>query len=401
MVSERQLNLPIEVVEIIIDNVPDGRTFISCSLVCKSWLARCRFYLFSRISVAAANCDRVLPYLNGPSQAGLFVQSLVITKSASDILAHESIGRAADALVRSCPSIRELQMRGVTDWSIERFLDPLVEQLEDLTLADVTVDNWSVISQRLSKCSDRLKCLRISSVKFTNNKSHVASSQNGPQVEGSSTSFVNLERLAIESQCHGYSFAGMLLDQVIQAQASNLRAIELPFPMPPNAQQFLLTLGQNLTSLEIHCESFQAYSPNDGANHSPFSTTFNSPKNLVQSLNEFSLDLSQCRHLTHLHFKNIHAHNDYGGPSLAILQCLVRTLARFPFSSIKHVHLSYRAGLSLSPYVPEDWKALDDTLSMPHMVNLQSLQLSGLFFIAGRVGNMLSQTRSRGIVHWD
>lgn len=383
MLVERQLNLPIEVVEIIIDNVPDGKTFISCSLVCKSWLARCRFYLFSRISVAAANCDRVVPYLNGPSQAGLFVQSLVITKSASDILAHESIDRAADALVRACPNIRELQMRGVTDWSIEHFLDPLIEQLEDLTLADVTVTNWSVISQRLSKCSNRLKCLRISSVKFTNPKSYVPSTQSCTQNQGSSGPLENLERLAIESQCHGYSFAGMLLDQVIQSQATNLRAIELPFPMPSNGQHFLLTLGQNLTSLEIHCESFQAFSPSD-----------------VQSLSEFSLDLSQCRHLTHLHFKNICAHLDYSGPALAILQCLVRTLSKFPFSSIKHIHLSYRAGLYRSPYVSDDWKALDETLSMPHMASLQSLQLSGLFFIAGRVGNLLSQTRSRGILHF-
>ncbi|CAG8667572.1 9204_t:CDS:2, partial [Acaulospora colombiana] len=308
---EQQLNLPIEIVEIIIDNVPDGQT------------------------VAAANCDRVVPYLNGPSQAGQFVQSLVITKSASDILAHESIERAADALVRACPNIRELQMRGVTDWSIERFLDPLIEQLEDLTLADVSVNNWSVISQRLSKCTNRLKCLRISSVKFTNHKSVVLSKQSCTQNQGSSSPLENLERLAIESQCHGYSFAGMLLDQVIQSQASNLRAIELPFPMPSNGQQFLSTLGQNLTSLEIHCESFQAFSAND--------------------------DLSQCRHLTHLHFKNIYAHLDYAGPALAILH----------------------------PYVSDDWKALDDTLSMPHMASLQSLQLSGLFFIAGRVGNLL------------
>jgi hypothetical protein len=121
----KSLHLPIEVVELIIDKVPDGPTFISCSLVCREWLARCRYYLFARIKVAAGGCGKVLPYLSGPSKAGHFVQSLVITETAPDLLGLIA-STSANELICAVPNVRELQMLGVTEWALEHFLDPLV-----------------------------------------------------------------------------------------------------------------------------------------------------------------------------------------------------------------------------------------------------------------------------------
>src|SRR5262245_32726897 len=80
------IRLPIEIEELIIDRVADGQTFISCSLVCRAWLARCRFYLFKRISISPARSLLASTMLCSPSKAGQFVRSLVVTNSAEQYL---------------------------------------------------------------------------------------------------------------------------------------------------------------------------------------------------------------------------------------------------------------------------------------------------------------------------
>lgn len=278
--------LPIEVIEIIIDNVADGVTFISCSLVCKEWLARCRFYLFGRIKTAAGNCSEPSRILSSPSKAGHFVRSLVITQSAPDLLGDvgsKSYG-AAEQLVKAVPNVRELQMFGITDWSLERFLDPLAEQLEDLMLSDIRTLHWGLLRQRLAKCT-RLKCLTINTPHFD----YLEKKEVKPEVgkinpvggdtDESQLFLPNLEKLVLEGEQLGSKFIEELIGGIYNALApssdpssptlAKLHTVELPLSPCATASSFIQRLGPSLKELSLHCCP-PSWDPSNTLSKSPF-----------------------------------------------------------------------------------------------------------------------------------
>lgn len=67
-----------------------------------------------RIRVGAGRCDEVVGYLNGPSKAGEFVQSLVVAETSPDLL-EEKARKAEDRFVKVVPNMIELQMFDVTE----------------------------------------------------------------------------------------------------------------------------------------------------------------------------------------------------------------------------------------------------------------------------------------------
>jgi hypothetical protein len=215
--------------------------------------------------------------LSGPSKAGHFVRSLVITQSAPDLLREPGsksfIG--AEQLVKAVPNVRDLQLFGVTDWSLEQFLDPLAGQLEDLTLSDVRTAHWGLLHERLAKCT-RLKCLTINTphllkpTKKEISTSVVKNTEFPEQVLDSYADeellyFPNLEKLALEGQEATSEFIDHLIGGMLKSSASTsmsnsisttlttLHTLELPMLASETAPLLVQRLGPSLKELNVHC----------------------------------------------------------------------------------------------------------------------------------------------------
>jgi hypothetical protein len=388
----KSLHLPIEVVELIIDKVPDGQTFISCSLVCREWLARCRYYLFARIKVAAGSCGEVFPYLSGPSKAGHFVQSLVITETSPDLLGTVA-STSANGLMQAVPNVRELQMFGVTEWALEHFLDPLANQIEDLTLVHVRVSSWAIVRNRLARCSEQLRCIRISSLHFR--PIHKTTSMPRRLSYASQTDdpipfkLPQLERIAIESEASAFA-NDLLQDIVSSASTSRVQFVELPLPLPNNALLLLSSIGSTLTNLIIHCETLRAAPdlPSTFIAVLPFT-------HLTEiHLEHLNFNINACKSLASLHIVGM------SGNGVLAVTALAGALRRFPYSTLRELQLGFRGPSGYYGFMIEDWRALDDTLSLPHMASLERIEFVGFFGSTSTLafGKRLPQTHARRII---
>ncbi|KAG8821056.1 hypothetical protein FRC19_008287 [Serendipita sp. 401] len=425
-------SLPIEIVEKIIDNAPDGQTFIACSLVCKEWLFRCRFYLFQRISLRAGDAGDVLPFLSGPTQykAGAFTHSLIVTESNPELLSNQKNSRETGRkLVSALPNVREIQMFGVTEWALERYLDGFILRdlrnrenkgneardpvlLEDLTLSDVKVEDWKAVQERLTRCSDSLKCLRISSLHFIagsadpsirekqaterlqttldsaiTDEPHKSDRQpvddfvELERLTPSQASFTNMERLALEGEHGGSRFANSLLQEIAPTPTSplpKLTVLELFFPLPSHTQVLFCAAGETINELTIHCNTF--VTAVDASNQSRVKMDFRH----LKALTRFSVVGIRV-------FPSATASQVFGG--------FLSGLKSYMYSKLKILHLSYKAGLGQSPHTIDQWNELDEVLSSPHLTtSLQSLELNGIMSIASQMSRYLPNARERRII---
>ena len=285
--------LPMEIVEIIIDNVEDGATFLACSLVCREWLARCRYYFFSRISTSAASCSDLLPILNSskyaprppsPSHsktrdggtdrptlppAGIFVQSLVITPSSDHILSPSSSSDprynpalAAKLLLECIPNVKELQLTSVSGWTIAHFLDPLTRmgKLEGVTLLDVRVSGWNKIMGSLAHCASTLKSLHVSGKIFSAFSSEDGDDNAKVSLPPADLCFPSLKRLSIDMERVYSDYAEDLiciLTRGCTEALDHLEVLELPLWIVQSSHEFIQRVGRNLISLTVHCERSQ------------------------------------------------------------------------------------------------------------------------------------------------
>lgn len=283
-----------EMVELIIDAVSDGATFISCSLVCKAWLARCRYYLFSRVSTPAGSCVELLRMLDSTKMKthiqqkpaaskntglalpppGRFVQSLVVTSSAQGLLApcpsvnpRHNPSLAASLLLESVPNVKGLQLMGVTEWALAHFLGPLstTGNLQDLALLDVRCAGWKDVSIPLARCAPNLASLRISGLWFRhppetiNDKTddQCANTKGVVLAQQQEVRFPLLKQLAIEHEHEDSRFAQEFLDIVSKHSLENLKALELPLGVVTKSEPFLESVGNSLEKLTIHCDGLR------------------------------------------------------------------------------------------------------------------------------------------------
>ena len=289
--QEQSIRLPIEMLELVIDSVADGATLLSCSLVCKAWLVRCRYYLFSRVSTPAGACVKLLQIIDPvkvkagskPKRtstitnlppASTFVQSLVITPSAESLLApclsvnpRNNPSLAASLLVESVPNLRELQLSGVTEWALAHILDPLstTGKLQDLALLDMRCRAWMDVSTPLVRCAQNLVSLRMSGLRFRQLPSVTGDNDNeSVGIKDSSFTpflahdicFPRLRRLAIEQEREDSPFAEQLLDSLFKSPSGvpeNLEDLELPLRIASKSKTFIEGIGLSLRTLTIHC----------------------------------------------------------------------------------------------------------------------------------------------------
>ncbi|CCA75338.1 hypothetical protein PIIN_11887 [Serendipita indica DSM 11827] len=458
--------LPMEIVEGIIDNAPDGPTFLACSLVCREWLYRCRFYLFQRFSFAAGDANDVLPHLAdvdydkktrrwrkrnarrgsgdtvkpGLLPAGRFIQSLVITEtSPAHLMTSREQWETIRLLIAAMPNVREVQLVGVTEWALERYLDgvlgrwpvhvfsrpvgdegildgeesssdtdDLTEQvqtprvpLEGLTLRHVRTGDWSSVSQRIAACSDTLRSLRINSLRFSETKAKVEQAQDNLQVlenlpaslkrstqivkEDEAIKFGCLERLAIEGEIPGHVFGEQLLKEILETPSASLQkltVVELAPGLLPKAKQLFTAAKSTIKTLIIHCDSFTGVPFNDT------SRTYS-----------FEMDLSPLIRLTELHVVGIRAHSGYGASAVGILYALIKGLSKFPYSTIRKLHILFTSTLSYSPYGEDQWRLFDEVLAMPHIAaRLEDVELVGAMSFAGKMHRYMPKTRERRLL---
>lgn len=287
------VQLPMEVVELIIDNLHGGATFVSCSLVCKAWLARCRYYIFSRIYVASGSCGDLLPILRpmprGPIQspmsalshvnvplspAGNFVQSLVVTQTAPNILSSSPVySENAQSLLDIIPNVRELYLKGTADWEVVHFLEPLAQaqKLEGLTLSHVRVESLAFIFARILSGAPKLRSLRVQGLSFYANQNEVVlnldANSDSPRYDMNESNtnlsmpppFENMERLWLE-QSGDSSSTDDLLGRILASSSTALtRLVELELPRPKSSLSSAIfkRAGTTLTSLTLDFRSFR------------------------------------------------------------------------------------------------------------------------------------------------
>jgi hypothetical protein len=277
-----------EIVEIIIDNVDGGATFLACSLVCREWLARCRYYLFSRICTPAASCASLIqvldpaklmaplgstgkaaePQVSSLPPAGIFIQSLVITPSSDQLLSLNSsvdprhnASLAAKLLIESAPNIRELQLTGVTEWALSHFLDPVskTKKLEGLVLVDIRCRAWSEIATSLATCAPTLKSLRISGLRFRAplNLGDTAAAPTSTSSSQQQIYLPLLKILSIEMEHQDSHFVGELLDNLMKGPSESLEkleVLELPIEMVSRSQTCLKRVSGSLQSITVYCD---------------------------------------------------------------------------------------------------------------------------------------------------
>lgn len=88
MACDKPLHIPQELVDAILDGLWDDKpTLSACSLVTKSWLERCRSYLFHSLKVAIIDSERplssFLTQLGSQLRFGAYVRSLAIVDISS------------------------------------------------------------------------------------------------------------------------------------------------------------------------------------------------------------------------------------------------------------------------------------------------------------------------------
>jgi hypothetical protein len=89
--------LPIEVWENVLDHLhSDINTLKKCILVCNSWVPRCRFHLFARITVGKYAARHVQGLLLNNPQFGKYIQHVLLI--ASRIAGTQKFDRLLDAL---------------------------------------------------------------------------------------------------------------------------------------------------------------------------------------------------------------------------------------------------------------------------------------------------------------
>ncbi|KAG8831519.1 hypothetical protein FRC17_003044 [Serendipita sp. 399] len=414
--------LPVEIIEKIIDNVPDGQTFVACSLVCKEWLFRCRFYLFQRVSLRAGDASDVLPFLSGPTQykAGAFTHSLIVTESSPDILSQYKSGwETVRTLIDAVPNVREIQMFGVTEWALERYLDGLILRdlrnrknqdsdarnpvvLEDITLSDVRTRDWEAIQTRLRRCSDTLKCIRISSLHFYGSTDQLskpaAMLHDLPTREDTDqssddeftefqdfippqASFENIERLALEGENSRSRFADSFLREIAPSPTASLpklTVLDLFFPLPSHSRVLFHAACTTITELTIRCDTFST----------PVDAEF---------ISRTKMDFSSLKALTNLSIVGIRVYPS--AVAYQVLEGLLSGLRSYMYTTLKVLHLSYKSDMGRSPHSIDQWNALDEVLSLPNlMTSLQILELNGILSSAGQILWYLPNARDRKII---
>lgn len=111
------------------------------------------------------------------------------------------------------------------------------------------------------------------------------------------------------------------------------------------------------------------------------------------------LNLGVLPFLNSLHLI-LHSHLDYGIPALVSLRILIKALTEFPYNTLTTLRLSFRTTLGFTSYTRDQWRELDDTLSLPHLATLSRLEFVGLGSVVAPVRRGLPNACSRGIIHF-
>ncbi|CAG7851390.1 SubName: Full=Uncharacterized protein {ECO:0000313/EMBL:CCA75338.1} [Serendipita indica DSM 11827] len=435
--------LPMEIVEGIIDNAPDGPTFLACSLVCREWLYRCRFYLFQRFSFAAGDANDVLPHLTdvdydkktrrwrkrnarrgsgdtvkpGLLPAGRFIQSLVITEtSPAHLMTSREQWETIRLLIAAMPNVREVQLVGVTEWALERYLDGVLGRWpvhvfsrpvgdEGILDGEESPSDTDDLTDQVQPPESRLKASHFVTFEqgtgLLETKAKVEQAQDNLQVlenlpsslkrstqivkEDEAIKFGCLERLAIEGEIPGHVFGEQLLKEILETPSASLQkltVVELAPGLLPKAKQLFTAAKSTIKTLIIHCDSFTGVPFNDT------SRTYS-----------FEMDLSPLIRLTELHVVGIRAHSGYGASAVGILYALIKGLSKFPYSTIRKLHILFTSTLSYSPYGEDQWRLFDEVLAMPHIAaRLEDVELVGAMSFAGKMHRYMPKTRERRLL---
>ncbi|KIM23564.1 hypothetical protein M408DRAFT_332290 [Serendipita vermifera MAFF 305830] len=372
------VQLPMEVVELIIDHAPDGPTFVSCSLVCKAWLARCRYYIFSRIYIASGSCGDLLPILRPMSRAqttgsdpahvplppaGNFVQSLVVTQTAPSILTSSPVHATnAKSLLDIIPNIRELYLKGVREWEIIHFLDPLVQaqKVENLTISHLQVENMNFIFSRILSCAPKLRSLRVGGLRFYGNQSSdipaLDVNSDSQRHDESNTDpstplpFENIETLGLEQET-GSSYIDEFLGRILNSSSSALtRVVELELSLrkPLVGTAIFTRAAKTLTSLTLDFRMLR---------HVPEGFTFS---------------LSPLQVLQHLRLNLPHDH----GNRLPV--AIIGALREYSHNTIQLLHIEFGLAWFFSSECVAAWREVDTLLASPHLGHMRGVELSGL-----------------------
>ena len=91
---------------------------------------------------------------------------------------------------------------------------------------------------------------------------------------------------------------------------------------------------------------------------------------------------------------------NHGLPALSVLRILTNSLSSFPYGTLTCLRLTFHVAIAYSPYSNNEWKELDDALSLPHLVGLERVDLAGMGRFAASVKQGLPNSHLRGILHF-